>query len=358
MTLRYTDHRSDPAAWAASLGVSPDAVALYLDSDVIDLHNDVYVPARVYGYDVHREHRPRLFGARFFGQSDLPRLREAALTGVVFDIATNPARRGSRRAATALRNIARVVADLARHPEALRLVTTAAEYDAARADGVTACWIGIQGGQAFQHDRAALEAIPDTVHRITLVHLTNSRIGETSSPLGRTRTGLTDRGRELIERMNARRILVDLAHICPEGFWKAVAVHDRTQPLICTHTGVTGVHPHWRNVDDAQIRAVSETGGTVGIIFQSSFLAPGVGLGRCAPEAVVDHIAHAIAAGGEEHVSIGTDYDGLITPPHRLREVPDMPVLVQLMRDRGVPEARIRRVLGGNALRVIRAIRP
>ena len=73
--------------------------------------------------------------------------------------------------------------------------------------------------------------------------------------------GLTDRGREYVRRLNDARVFVDLAHVSREGFFDAVAVHDRSQPLIVTHTGVAGVHPHWRNLDDEQLRAIADTGG-------------------------------------------------------------------------------------------------
>lgn len=354
------DHRADPQAWATSLGISREAVDLYLDSEVVDLHNDLYVPARLIGFNVHKRHRPGVFGAKFMNQTDFPRLREAGLSAVFFDLATNPARRGRVRGPVAHRNIARVRADLKQHPERFRLCSRHSDYVAARAAGLTAAFIGIQGGQAFQLDREALEAIPDVVSRITLVHLTNSRIGCTSSPLGPDKGALTPRGVELVEVMNHKRILVDLAHINRAGYMHAADVADPTQPLICTHTGVAGVRPHWRNIDDEQIRVVSNTGGTVGIIFHSMFIGPRtfLGLGRCDAERVVDHIAHVIDVAGEEHASIGTDYDGMIVPPLALQQVTDMPRIVQLMLDRGFGEQRIRRVLGLNALRVLREIRP
>jgi membrane dipeptidase len=356
-SLPYVDHRQSPAAWARSLGISTHAVELYLDSHVLDLHNDLYVPARLYGYDVFRAHRPWFLGARYTGHSDFPRLRQARLTGVSLDIATNPARRGSRRLEVALANIARVQADVARHPTELRIVRTHAEYLAARRDDVLACFIGIQGGQAFQFSRDSLERIPDVVHRVTLVHLTNSRIGSTSSPLGPDRGGLTPRGIELVEVMNARRVLVDLAHINRAGFLHAADVHDKTQPLICTHTGVNGVHRHWRNIDDDQIRLVTETGGVVGIMFHGGFL-DGTNWGYCPPERVIAHMEHVISIAGEGAVAIGTDYDGMVIPPARLHEVTQLPVLVQLMLDRSWSEDRIRGALGVNALRTLERIRP
>jgi membrane dipeptidase len=134
-----------------------------------------------------------------------------------------------------------------------------------------------------------------------------------------------------------------------------VEVHDRTQPLIDTHTGASAVHPMWRNLDDRQIRAIADTGGVVGVIFQGSFLGNDVRDGR----AVLDHLEAVIAAGGEEAAALGSDYDGMIVPPPDLRDGATAYYrLVSYMLERRWSEARIRRVLGESFLRSWAALRP
>ena len=194
--------------------------------------------------------------------------------------------------------------------------------------------------------------------RATLVHLLNSVYGGTSSPLGagRRARGLTDAGRDAVRAMNARRIFVDLAHIHERAFWDAVAVHDRTQPLVATHTGVAGVHPHWRNLTDPQVKAIADTGGVVGIIFSTEFLSrPG---GPRDGGMIVEHVEHAIRVAGEDAVALGSDLDGMIVPPPDVPGVDAYPRVVQHMLDRGFGETRIRKVLGGNFLRALAALRP
>ncbi len=355
-----TDHRDDPKAWARALGVSEHAVALYLASEVVDLHIDLYVPARLYGYDVHKRHKPWFLGWRFTGHTDLPRIREARLAVAVLDIATNPARAPDRRADYARRNLARVSEDLAKHPDDLRVVKNHTEYLEARAQGLTACYLAVQGGQAFEAlfgGETPPAELPSELHRITLLHLTNSQIGCTSSPLGPDRGGLTSRGFELVAAMNRARILVDLAHINRAGFFDAVKAHDRTQPLICTHTGVSAVYHHWRNLDDEQIRAVADTGGVVGIMLHGLFL-DGSKWRYVEPEWVVRHMEHVVRVAGEGAVALGTDYDGMVIPPRGLGEITRLPVLVQCLLDAGWPEARIQAALGRNALRTFQHIRP
>src|SRR6185436_7324112 len=117
--------------------------------------------------------------------------------------------------------------------------------------------------------------------------------------------------------LNEARAFVDLAHIHRSSFWGAVEAHDKSQPLIATHTGVCGVKEHWRNLDDAQIKAIADTGGTIGIIYAANFLRSD----KTAKDGdmVVEHMRHIIDVAGEDFVSIGSDYDGAITPPPGLR---------------------------------------
>src|SRR5438132_1148875 len=182
-------------------------------------------------------------------------------------------------------------------------------------------------------------------------------IGTTSSPLARLSKhgGLTAVGKDYLRRLNERRIFVDLAHINREGFFDAVAIQDKTQPLMVSHTGVAGVRPHWRNVDDAQLRAVAATGGVIGVIYEQSFLAPSFG---CTAAAVVDHLAHIIQVAGEDAPALGSDWDGLIVPPRDLRTCLELPRLVQIMLERAFSPTAIQKVLGGNFLRALAQLRP
>ncbi len=152
-------------------------------------------------------------------------------------------------------------------------------------------------------------------------------------------------------------MLVDLAHISRRGFWDALGAHDPDLPPVVSHTGVCGVHPSWRNLDDDQIRAVADRGGVVGIMFHRGFL--GRPARAVTAEAVVAHLAHLIAVGGEDVAALGSDYDGMIVPPRDLRTVVGWPALVdRICWPPGFSEDRVVRVLGGNYLRVVDAVRP
>ncbi|MCC6522846.1 MAG: membrane dipeptidase [Polyangiaceae bacterium] len=357
MHIEHVDHRKDPAAWARALGISREAVELYLASEVIDLHVDSFIWTRIFGYDLFKRHGHGLFGARFYSQVDFPRALEAALSGAIWVITTNPARSAAGRARAFVRNQARLRAVFAEAAEQFALVRNLGEYQRARAAGKHAAFVGIQGGNALDRDLAALDLIvDDLVIRITLVHLSSSRIGSTSSPMrGPDDDGLSSFGRDYVRRLNDKKILVDLAHISKRGFWDAVAVHDRSQPLIDTHTGVSGAFEHWRNLDDAQLRAIADTGGTIGVMYQSSFLGDGLLGGKA--ESIVRHLEHIVRTVGDDHASLGSDFDGAITPPRDLPTCLELPRLVELMLRRGFAPDTVRKILGANFLRVVGHLR-
>lgn len=355
MTLRTVDHRHDPGSWAQSLGISREAVDLYLGSEVVDLHVDSFIWDRIFGYDLSRRHGNGILGARFYSQVDFPRLLDAQIGGATWVITTNPAVPGAaNRARLFNRNLARLKSRLVSAGDDVELVRNEAEYRAARATGKHGAFIGIQGGNAVDAPDALAE-LDDTILRVTVVHLSNSSLGTTSSPVKGRDTGLTDRGRAFIRGLNHKKIFVDLAHISPKGFWDALEVHDRSQPVLVTHTGVKGAFEHWRNLNDAQLRAVAELGGTVGVMYQSSFLGDSFWGGRAA--SIVDHLEHIVTTVGEDHASLGSDWDGAICPPRDMPTCLELPRLVQLMLDRGWSDTRIRKILGENFLRVVATLR-
>lgn len=355
--LAWRDHRADPALWARELGVSREAVEIYLASDVIDLHVDSFIWTRVFGYDLRRRHGHGLFGARFYSQVDFPRAREAGLTGAIWVITTNPSRRAERRADVFLKNLRHLQSLFDSVPEDFAVVRNVAEYRRARAAGKHGAFIGIQGGNALDRSPDALDLIPDDlVVRITLVHLSSSSLGATSAPVDKRRDqGLTEAGRDYVRRMNEKRILVDLAHINRAGFFDAVAVHDRSLPIVVTHTGVAGVFRHWRNLEDDQLRAIADSGGTIGVMYHSPFLGDPWAGGRA--ETIVRHLAHIVDTVGEDFASLGSDWDGAINPPRDMPTVLELPRLVDLMLRRGWSAERIGKILGGNFLRVLEAVR-
>ena len=322
---------------------SAAAIDLYGACEVVDLHVETFVWTRIFRYDLTAPHGPGPLRARYLGQADLPRLRKAGLSAVVLSIATNPTRRRGTRTATLLANLKR-----------LQSMTQGARTPS----GITA-HLAVQGGNAFDSPADVRLVADGALLRVTLMHLTDSSLGATSSPLGRSRGrgGLTAEGRALVEALNEQRILVDLAHASRQTYFDALEVLDgcpAALPPLVTHTGVSGVHRSWRNLDDDQIRAIADRGGVIGIMYHRGFL--GRPFWRVGAEAIVRHLEHVIAVGGEDAAALGSDWDGMIVTPRDMPTCLELPVLVDRMLARSWPEDRIRRVLGQNALRVIATV--
>ena len=340
-------------------GLRREASELIAEHDLIDLHVDGMIAHRFFGYDLNRYHRRSYTGGRFMGHLDFPRAREAGLRAAMWSITTNPFRTSGGRWRALLRNLELLKAQVDASGGEVEVVTSYGEYKRARGRAKHLCLPAIQGGNALAGAPGGCRDIPDrAITRVTLVHLTNSLYGASSSPLklGRGAQGLTERGRELVADLNHNRIFVDLAHLNKAGFWDAVSVHDSSQPLLVTHTGVEGVRPHWRNLDDSQLRAVADTGGTVGVIFEKSFLRrPG---GPADGVMVLEHLEHIINVIGQNHASLGSDYDGMISPPAGLVGATGYHWLVGAMLTRGWSVDRITGVIGGNFLRCFGSLRP
>jgi membrane dipeptidase len=284
-------------------------------------------------------------------------MQEAGLAGAVLSVATNPFRRRPGRTATLVSNLSRLRKAAA--SAGVDVVGDLAGYRAARAAGRMACFLAVQGGNAFGAGAIDVSHVPEPLlTRVTLLHLTDSPLGSTSSPLGPTRgrRGLTPAGAELVAALNDRRVLVDLAHISRPGFWQALDAHDRDLPPVVSHTGVCGAHDSWRNLDDDQIRAIAGRGGVVGVMYHRGFL--GRPSWKVGADAVAAHLEHIVNVGGEDAAALGSDWDGMIVTPRDMPTVLELPVLVDCLLRRGVPEVRITKILGANYLRVMGAVRP
>lgn len=342
-------------------GISDATRDLLRESEVIDLHLESFLSTRLFGYDLRKRHASWFpFFGHFFGHVDLPRLLDGGVTGAAFSLATNVSR-GSVGRYRVLRANVGALGQVLESTPGIELVTDHASYRAARARGHHAAMLAVQGGNAFDGEGAAgIPSIADArITRVTVVHLSNSSLGDTSSPLrGRRDRGLTPLGRRHVEALVDARIFVDLAHASPRTFWDALDVHGTSQPPIVTHTGVNAVYPMWRNLDDRQVRAIADRGGVIGIIFHRGFLAPWY-RGPRRLELVVDHIRAALRIAGEDAVSVGSDLDGAILPPRGLHDIElAFPLLTEAMLRGGIEERVVRKVLGENYLAAFERLRP
>lgn len=329
-----------------------EARALHDEVCVIDLHADTAKLMDKLGYDFTARHeRPLPRRANMLGHVDMPRMREGGMAAQFMALWTWPtyvpgAERSNIR--SVLNQLDAVQAVIDEHPEQLAWARTGADIRAAKAAGKLSVLGGIEGGHALDGQVDAIEMFARRgVRYLGPLHLWPNALGG-SSRQPRRDVGLTDLGREVIRECERCGVVVDLAHINRRGFFEALEL--TTQPLMVSHTGVAGVHPHWRNIDDEQIRAIADRGGCVGIIFARQFL------GGKSIEAVVDHIMHVIDIAGEDVPALGSDFDGFVIPPEGLEDIAAMPNLTIALSRRGVPPRVLEKILSHNVLRVLDAV--
>ncbi len=327
---------------------SDSAQALHAEYPPVDLHADTLMWSRWVGYDLSAAHEPPLWHAAFGGHVDVPRMREAGMSGQFFGLVPLPiARRVGRPGLAVHEQIDALAGAIERRPGDLRLVRTAAEIDACHRDGTVAALLGIEGAHALEGDLEQVDVFARRgVRYLGLLHFHANEAGHPAYGLGRRDDeGLTAWGFELVRRCEAAGVLVDLAHINRRGFLDACSA--ATRPPIVSHTGVLGAFEHWRNIDDAQLRAVADEGGVVGVIFDKRYI------GGDDLDHVVKHLAHIIDVVGEDTPALGSDWDGFILPARGLFDPRGLPLLTDALLEAGVSRRTIGKILRGNIMRVL-----
>lgn len=314
----------------------------------IDLHADTLMWARWIGYDLHRRHTPPLPMAALGGHVDVPRLREGGVGAQFFGLVSLPIAKSEHGLARAIHEqIDALEEAIARKPSDLRLVRTALEIETCRAEGSVAALLGIEGAHALEGN---IDRLADFARRgvryLGFLHFSANEAGAPAYGRGRAdEAGLTPWGRKLVERCEELDVIVDLAHMNRTGFLEACAMAKK--PVFVSHTGVLGVFAHWRNIDDAQLRAAASTGGCIGVIFCPRFVG-GDGL-----DPVVAHLRHIIDVAGEDAPALGSDWDGFIVPTKDLQDPTGLPLLTDALLRAKIPERVIGKILRGNVMRVL-----
>lgn len=163
--------------------------------------------------------------------------------------------------------------------------------------------------------------------------------------------GLSAYGKDLVRKCNELGIMIDLSHMNDAGFWDIARISHA--PLVASHSNAHRLCPHSRNLTDAQLDAIRDTNGLVGINFGVSFLNPTGEKDSDLPlSAIVDHVEYVIERIGIDHVALGSDFDGT-TISSEMRDASDLPKLVDLLQDRGYRGAELEKITHRNWLRVL-----
>lgn len=376
------------AVQAAPRVAHQPAAELARDAVIVDTHIDAPSELLKHWRDLGESTPDREF--------DYPRARSGGLDVAFMSIYTSPEddARGEARE-KAHREIDAVEAMVGRHPDRFAVVTSPRDVDRLRADGHVLLALGMENGAPIGDDLSQLALIHARgVRYITLAHSHSNRIADGSYSLDRPWHGLSPFGERVVAEMNRLGIMVDVSHLSDDAVRGVLRV--ARAPVIATHSGLRHFTPGFeRNLSDELARAIAKTGGVVQITFGSGFIDPKAAADTTAyfrelanfqraqtqakargepvksvddfdavwdpahPKPptrlaqVVDQVVYAVKLLGEDHVGIGSDFDGVSGAlPAGLRSVADYPNLVAALQERGLSDATISKVLGENLLRV------
>jgi microsomal dipeptidase-like Zn-dependent dipeptidase len=207
-------------------------------------------------------------------------------------------------------------------------------------------FLGTEGAQPLEGKLENLDDLYAAGFRMMApTHFTDTAVGGAAA--GLTKGGLTDLGRDWVRRMEAKHMLIDLAHASPATLRDVTAM--ATRPVIVSHTGVQGTCNNPRNLSDDELRAVAKTGGVVGIGLWST--------ATCGDDAraTARAIRHAVSVIGIDHVALGSDFDGAVTTPF---DSSGWVLITDALLQEGFSEDQIRQIMSDNVVRVLLEVLP
>jgi membrane dipeptidase len=340
--------------------VTPEVRALHADAVVADMHNDLLMSVSA---------RPPGRWAGFFGEEWLPQLREGGVDLQVMPVFVDDAYRPEG----ALRQTLRMIEAAHRLAEGngdhVALCLDGAQIDAALASGRIALVLALEGCPAIDSDVELLETFFRLGVRIaSLAHFGRTALADGS---GEDATGgrLTRAGIEALAEMERLGMMFDISHLGAAGVEHVLAL--ATRPVVATHSSARALRDHHRNLTDDQIRAVASGGGVVCVNTFAAFLHPT----EYTIERLGDHIEHIASVAGVDHVGLGPDFlsqvVGELSPPWcddltvegvdtracvpGLEGPRGLPLVTAELARRGLADDDIGKILGGNALRLLRS---
>ncbi|HIM90319.1 MAG TPA: membrane dipeptidase [Dehalococcoidia bacterium] len=364
------------------------ARALHDKIPLIDGHNDLPWQYRKVAdnalskIDI-AQHQPGL-------HTDIPRLREGGVGGQFWSVYIPQALPKGEHVRATMEQIDVVYNMLRQWPDTFQLSLTADDVEAAFDSGKIGSLIGIEGGHSIDNSLGALRMF----HRLgarymTLTHFKNVDWADSCTDEPKV-DGLSQFGREVVREMNRLGMLVDLSHVHADTMRAALDTSDA--PVVFSHSSARAITGHPRNVPDDVLERVKENNGVVMVSFVPGFVSQQTyehGLARDAEKArleaqsdssdesveagleawdadnpepratvsdVANHIDRIREKAGIDHIGIGSDFDGITSVPEGLEDVSKYPVLTAELLRREYSEEDILKILGGNILRLMRAV--
>ena len=362
------------------------AKKLHFSSIVLDTHDDTTQRFFTRDYDIGRRNPD--------GHVDIPRMREGGMNAIFFSIWIDGRIMGPPAVQKALDQIDAVHENVSKNSKDMVLCRTAAEVREAHKQGKIAALIGVEGGHMIGNDMRVLRMFGDLgVRYMTLSHFYNDEWADSSTDKP-AHNGLTDFGKDIVREMNRQGIMVDISHVSDKTFYDALEVSKA--PLIASHSSCRALCNHVRDMSDDMIKALAAKGGVIQVNYEKSFidqaykdasekLSGGVvakfdkfkkecgddqecfgqkmaeqekqataegKLPHVSWERIIEHIDHAVKLAGADHVGLGSDFDGA-DMPDGMEDCSKLPKITEALMRKGYTDDDIRKILGGNTLRVM-----
>ncbi len=306
---------------------------------IFDAHNDtlMQLPAN-----------PGYFAGNTSGHVDLPRMQKGEVAAQIFAVFTESHYRPGQSLQRSLAMIDSFWNMVNAHPEALGAVLWAEDLAELRQQGRIAALLSLEGAEPLGVDLHNLRIMHRLgVRAITLTWNHRNAVADGAEEEERA-GGLSVFGRQVVDEMARLGMVVDVSHLAEPGFWDVMQTE---ASVIASHSNAAGLHPHRRNLSDAQLRALAERGGVVGVNFHPGFIS------SKEPQAVqaadlYDHIEYLLDIMGENGVGLGSDYDGITNTPQGLEDASTFPRIVEGLAKRGLQEGVIAKVMGENFYRI------
>jgi membrane dipeptidase len=341
------------------------AIAIHRQAPLIDGHNDYpwalreLDPGRSLDTADLSKPAPKLM-------TDIPRLRQGGVGAQFWSVYTPSSMTDKEATRVTLEQIDTVHRMVQRWGETLQIAHTADEVERGFTNGKIASLIGMEGGHAIDNSLPTLRMFYALGARyMTLTHNGNLRWADAAADKP-AHGGLTRFGEEVVREMNRLGMLVDLSHVSPDTMEDALRVTEA--PVIFSHSSARALCNVPRNVPDNILGLVAKNGGVVMVTFVPGFISQEVANFDAKPEAerkgqtppratlsqVADHIDHIRKVAGIDHIGLGGDFDGITQVVQGLEDVSKYPDLTAELLKRGYKDGDVRKIIGGNVLRVMR----
>lgn len=334
-----------------------DVGALHHEAVVVDTHNDLILLV---------DHFDQRQQPTHFADHWLPELRSGGVDVQVLPIFLEEgfqSEGGLRRTVLLVERIHELAAD---HADDVAVCLTGADIDAALAAGRIALVIALEGAHGIGQDPRLIRTMARVgVRVVSLAHLGRTFLADGSGLDDTSRGGLTPQGIEVFTEMERLGVVFDISHLGLAGVDQVLEL--ATRPFLATHSACLRLTHSHRNLGDDQIRGIADLGGVVCVAAAIPYF-----IDPKAPtaERVVDHVEHLVATAGIDHVGIGPDFiddyyqhvfggwpsrPGLTSEsdPAEIARPSDLPKITDAMLRRGFSDGEVKKVLGGNALRVL-----